>query len=236
MNSTLRQILLVSPSLRRGLIAYWKLDEASGTRVDIIGGESLTDNNTVTQAVGKVGSAGQFTAANNEYLSRADSPALSAGDRDFTISAWVYLDSKGAVRGIVDKSDLGTSAGEYSLLFNNAVDRFRFLIQNGTSLVVATADAFGSPSLATWYHIMAWHDSVLNTVNIQINGGTVNSQATAAVVPSDTTRLFIVGSASDGAGSRWDGRIDEVKFWSRVLTAPERAEDYNNGLAGRALL
>ena len=67
-------------TLPTNLIAYWKLDEASGTRNDSKGANHLTDNNTVTQAVGKVGNAAQFTLANSEYLSIADNADLSAGD------------------------------------------------------------------------------------------------------------------------------------------------------------
>ena len=42
---------------------YWQLGEASGTRADTYLDNDLDDNNTVTQAVGKVGNAAQFTAA-----------------------------------------------------------------------------------------------------------------------------------------------------------------------------
>ena len=75
-------------TLTTSLIAHWNLDEASGTRVDAKGGNDLTDNNTVTQATGIVSNAGQFTAANSEYLSIADNAALSTGDIDFTIPLW----------------------------------------------------------------------------------------------------------------------------------------------------
>ena len=51
-------------TLPTNLIAYWKLGEASGTRSDSKGSNNLTDNNTVTSAAGKWGTAGQFTAAN----------------------------------------------------------------------------------------------------------------------------------------------------------------------------
>ena len=37
--------------------------------------------------------AGQFTAANSEYLSHAHNSDLSTGDIDFTFAVWVYADS-----------------------------------------------------------------------------------------------------------------------------------------------
>src|SRR3990167_8248201 len=80
-------------TLPTSLMAYFKLDEASGTRVDSKSTNDLTDNNTVTQAVGKVANAAQFTSANSEYLSIGDTLDLSTGDIDFTISGWMYPDS-----------------------------------------------------------------------------------------------------------------------------------------------
>ncbi len=41
-------------ALLDNLVSYYKLDEASGNRADSQGGLTLTDNNTVTQAVGQV--------------------------------------------------------------------------------------------------------------------------------------------------------------------------------------
>ena len=42
------------------------MDEASGTRYDSYGNNHLTDNNTVTVAAGKKGSAASFAPANAE--------------------------------------------------------------------------------------------------------------------------------------------------------------------------
>lgn len=82
-------------TLLDGLVSYWKLEEANGARVDsvVASGNDLTDNNTVTQAVGVLGNAAQFTAANSESLSHADNASLGTGDIDFTVASWVYFDS-----------------------------------------------------------------------------------------------------------------------------------------------
>ena len=82
------------------LKGLWHLDENSNgsaavTRKDSSGnGNDLTDNATVTSTQGKIGKAGQFTAANSEYLSITDNDSISVGNFDFTASAWVMLDSK----------------------------------------------------------------------------------------------------------------------------------------------
>ena len=42
-------------ALTDSIVAYWKLEEASGSRADVVGGNTLTDNNTVTGNPGKLG-------------------------------------------------------------------------------------------------------------------------------------------------------------------------------------
>jgi hypothetical protein len=192
-----------------------------------VGGNTLTDNNTVTQNPGKINNAAQFTADNSEYLSHIDNAALSTGDIDYSIAAWVYLDSKPvADMHLVDKSSIGGNF-EYRLAYIKAADRFRFYVSgDGTASTSITANSLGVPSLSTWYFIMAWHNSVANTINIQINNGIVDS-ASYASGSFDGTSQFRIGR---GLTSNYlDGRIDEVGFWKRVLTAAEITALYNSG-------
>jgi hypothetical protein len=178
-----------------------------------------------------VQNAAQLTAANSEQLSHADNASLSTGDIDFSLGAWVYLDSVGATRTILARRD-GNTPIEYILQYSNSLLRFQFLIyDSGGSIVgTATANNAGAPSTGAWYYVLAWHDSVANTVNIQVNGGTANSAAETGV-PSDSTASFRIGMANGSSTQPWDGRIDEVGFWKRTLSDSERATMYNSGRA-----
>lgn len=211
-------------SLTESLVAYWKLEEASGTRNDAVGTNHLTDNNTVTQATGKVGNAAKFTVANSEFLSIADNTVVSTGDIDFTIAGWFYLDSKTDYRGLLGK-DNGVQQ-DYGIYYDLAFDRLIFYVfDNASNYAEVRASALGSPATGTWYFIVAWHDSVANTINIQINNGTVNSTSHSAGV-KDSTAPFWIGR--DGA-TYMDGRIDAVGFWKRILTTAEKTILYNQG-------
>ena len=66
-------------TLGNGLVAFWKLNEQSGTRAAAFSSNDLTDNNTVTFAAGILGNAAVFTSANSEYLSRASNSDLALG-------------------------------------------------------------------------------------------------------------------------------------------------------------
>mgnify|MGYP001573794429 CR=1 FL=1 len=162
---------VIHHNLLNSLMAFWPLDEASGTRKDAHSTNHLSDNGTVTQAAGKVGNAGQFTALNTEYLNILDNPALSTGDIDFCWAGWVYADSFGADRMIVTKATAVPNR-EYTVWFDVAANRFQFRIFDGTNNVgTAVANSLGAPSTGTWYFIVAWHNSVANTVNISVNNG-----------------------------------------------------------------
>ena len=77
----------------------------------------------------------------------------------------------------------------------------------------------GAPVIGTWYFIVGWHDSVANTVNIQVNNGAVDSVATGGALQAAGTAELRIGGRDDIAPFHLDGRVDEVGFWKRVLTA-----------------
>ena len=212
------------------LEAHWKLNEASGTRVDSHGSNDLTDINTVLQAAGKIGNAAQFQDSNSERLFVADNASLSMGDIDFSFAAWVYLDSKPAEQMYVFSKGLVSANAEYQLYWNDAADRFTFRVSDDTTSQGENADNLGAPSTATWYFIMCWHDATANTINIKVNDGTVDSAA-YSLGSYDSIRPFTIGARSDGSSHNrfWDGRIDSLSVWKRVLTAQEQTDLYNGG-------
>jgi YD repeat-containing protein len=222
--STVNNSTSTSPLINQ-LTAYWKLDEASGTRYDSAGANHLASTNNVGQAAGKVNSAANFVASSSQRLSIADNAAMSVGDIDFTFSGWVYLGNKSSLRPILGKKSATES--EYLLYYNNNGDRIMFGLRTGSNgnLGTVAANNYGSPPVGTWFFVVAWHDSVADTVNIQINNGPVNTASTTGA-PSDSGAPFNIGF---GTVSYMDGRIDGVGFWKRILTPNERAALYNGG-------
>jgi len=198
----------------------------------------LTDNNTVGSTIAGVReNAADFEVDNSEYLSLASNTSVSVGDIDFTFSAWIYFESKATFMTIVAKSDPTTGSREYRMRYNSSLDRLEFTIfglGSGTIVGTVPANSFGSPPIGQWLHVVGWHDSVANTVNIQIDGGAIDSVATIGV-PDFTSEPLTVGADTSGNASRWDGFIDELGFWKRILTAQERRDLYLQG-RGNALI
>jgi hypothetical protein len=180
---------------------------------------------TVTRALSLVRASGQ-------QVTSVDNPSLSTGNVDFTFAAWVYvqtLPSSILFPGIVAKYSASNNR-EFALYHTGDLNRFVFVIYNaaGTQIAAVTASNFGSVPIGQWIFVVAWHDAAADTLNIQINNGPVNSAATGGAGPADTTATFRVGYFG-AATYYWDGRIDELAFWKRTLTAGERTTLYGGG-------
>jgi hypothetical protein len=205
-------------ALADDLVAYWSLDEASGNAIDAHSAYDLTDTNTVDTATGKVGNARDFERTNSEGFTHADDAAFSRGDTDFTFACWVNAEAFGDKHCVINKGE------EYSLE-TDEFDSNKFYWNVNNYAVQAKWTV--APSTATWYFLACWHDSVNNLIGISLNAGTAVTTSHSGGV-NNTALNFAVGFRQDGARF-WDGLIDELGLWGRVLTSDEITELYNSG-------
>jgi hypothetical protein len=222
-------VAAAAPStLLTGIVAYWKLDEVSAgvgavQRNDSVGTNHLTENNPIPSAAGILSNGADFISANSRILSVADNPSISTGDIDFTFAGWIKFTT--AVGTLLSKWG-GGGHQEHALWISGA--RFTFTVSNdGNGVVSVTGNTFGVPPTGAWIFFVAWHDSVANTLNIQINNGAADSAAHATGVFDSDSPLTL--GYLGGAGVYLNGVLDEVGFWKRTLTAPEKTSLYNGG-------
>jgi hypothetical protein len=225
--------MTTAASLSRGLLGYWIPSSGSAPNrsqlSDGRGPYDLTNNNTVGAATGpsnNLRDAAQFATASSRYLSRADSAALSLNASQFTLAAWVLLDTTPATSmAVIGKFDLLGQA-EFLLQWNTATGLFSFFVSgDGTALTQVTSSPL-SPTTATWYHLIAWYDG--GAIFLQVNNGTPNRVAHTAGI-FDSTSPLTIGAFGATPAQFWDGRIGHVGAWRRVLTATERGRLYNAG-------
>ena len=215
-------------SLLTGLSLYYKLDETSGTALDVLGAYDLTDNNTVTSGPGKVNTARVFTAANSESLSRADAAVFQIGTTSTTFAFWANFATL-PVGGACLFSK--TAVGDLSYWCDyDGTSRLRFIAtSDGATAHIATANNFGAPSAATWYFIVCAYSAAGNTISIQVD----------EIAETATTHAGGIwpGAASFKLGARlpdeyMNGSIDEFGMWARLLTTVE-VTFLRNGGGGR---
>jgi hypothetical protein len=207
-------------NLRHGLLYSYALEEPSGNRQDRVGGYELTMQGTPTNMTGKFGQAMQLTRADNEYAFRNSEPSFHINRvMDWTASAWVNLASKPAA--LMYYLAITT---EYSLGWFNTTDRFIAILGSAAENVQATA--FGAPALSTWYHVLTWFHAGTKRAFTSVNGSAPES---AVITGNMDTTTFNLNIGARNGTAPWDGGIDEVNFWTRLLTPAESALLYNGG-------
>lgn len=239
-------------ALKDSLISHWKLEEASGTRVDAHGNNDLTDNQTVGQAAGKIGSGADFEESvggastdfkDGETLSITDANQIGlALSGDFTFSFWLNLEqlpsTLGDVMGLISKYTGTSDQRSYTLQISNA-DIFKlFVSDDGTSTNLFEWDtdnaAVGAGDVGNFVHFFVTCDISTNEVKIYKNNSEL--AATKALDNGTVTEIFdsstpfILGKDQSDVGNNFlDGVLDEVSVWNRIITQSERGEIYNNG-------
>lgn len=225
-----------------GLVSYWDLDETSGDRADSHGANTLTDNNTVLSVINAGGAmdggAASFVAANSEYLSINDNAALSLGsDSAFQFALWFAADNPTTAGAsyLIAKWG-GGGAGyqqEYTLKFtpDAAHPYFDFAVGDGTT-TQGTLQTYPQDIIdhtgGVWHFVTVWHDPDADKLYIQVNGNAPQSTAWAGGT-FDGDGKFVLARCGNFDQQYFGGKLDEVAFWSRVLTEDERTELWNAG-------
>jgi hypothetical protein len=218
-----------SSTLNNGLIAYWKLDEPSGTRADSEPtgtAQALTDSGTVGSTPGKIGNAANWPGGVFKNLSRADSADLSIGSSSFTFAGWTYLTDQSQNVTIACKAtDTGAGAFEYRL-FCPATTRLTLRVGNQAGTFGDVSSAVGSVPLNTPVFFCAIFDAAAGTLSIRINNGSFVSQSYTGGC-WDSAAPFYLGFIPNS--NPFGGLVDELGFWKRALTVDEADELWASG-------
>ena len=229
--------VVATNGLLNSLLAFWPGNEASGNLLDThSGGYTMADNATVTSTTGLVYPlARQYTAANLEYHSITNA-GLTAGDVDFTIAQWVYLDTLTDAY-MFSRWD-GSVKQEYALTYLASSNRFRFRVSSdGLDATPILADTYGNVSTGAWNLVIGWHDAANDQIGICVNAGTPDTVSYALGVKTGSSSNAI---GKNTAGTQYmNGRLGPSMMWKSaaggggVLTPAKRTALYNegNGLA-----
>lgn len=209
--------------LDSGLAGYWAMDDGSGTSAT----DSSTNANTGTLTGGPAWTTGQIGSAvdfdgTDDYVTVADADALDVADSThFTLTGWFNRDTFTADHTIIAKRN-GQAAGDtgYVLYVDDANDDVVFEVSDGTDEYSRTSTS--SFTSSGWQHVAAVFDDTLG-MTIYING-TVKQDAASGTLGNigslANTVAFRSGAESD-AGSPFDGKLDEIRLYNRVLSPDE---------------
>jgi hypothetical protein len=187
------------------------LTELTGT------GYTLTSTNSVDSSSNcKLGTCREF--GGSAYNTRANEiPNLNS--TGFSLNMWTYEDTTQASRVLFSTSFGGSNYIELRML-------------NGDpNIVLATSASAYSIGAGTNYNAqlimitVSWKN---NNLSIYINGVLKNSMATTGTISSaNMDNRYDLGGRGTAGTLYYDGRIDEVGYWSRGLSSSEITELYN---------
>ena len=195
-------------------MAYWKLDEASGTRYDSSGNNNnlLDPTNTVTSTSGVVKNAAVFNSAN--YL---QANSLLNTSNDFSVSFWLHnLSSAYAGAHIIGSP---SDSGWFAQWLGRGYQIGLAFATNGMILDNTPED------YTNFRHYVFTKTG--NTITLYRNGGLVATNIITGYTFPIGARVFYIGS--NGGTYGFIGIFDEVGIWNRVLSQTEAAELYSLG-------
>ena len=219
------------------LVAYYTMDETSGDRSDShVNALTLTDNNTVLSAAGKISNAADFEATNSEYFSRADAAGLEIAG-DFSFATWLNFESLPASTARMyianrDPDDNANRVWAFALFNDGGTHKISAYNSSGgtnastTGQVIVTLNA--NLSTATWYHLVVVFRS--GYLEVFINGilqGTLTGLNTT-MYASGTAQMSI-GCYDTGVSQFFDGLMDETAIYSRGVEYGDILDLYNAG-------
>jgi hypothetical protein len=230
--------------LSTGLQSYWKLDEDTGTTIyDAVGVNHLTLSGAVVGSTDAISIKSIDFDTSTDYLQDLTLSGLDTSNSQFSISFWAKFDTLAVAAGHPmilarfqstdgpgSNSPTGVismvDAGGYNAIQTNTytTDGSYYEIYSGTSKITFAT--------AQWYHIvyMYSYDVSLRALYVNAADAKQTSNNKISFYPADRPNYYIcIGNSYGGATRAIDGRIDEVGYWSRLLTPTEVATLYNNG-------
>ncbi|KKP67658.1 MAG: PKD domain containing protein [Candidatus Moranbacteria bacterium GW2011_GWE1_35_17] len=203
--------------LTDGLVGMWSFDGpdvniATNTAFDRSGNGNNGTISGATPVIGKKGQGFSFNAIQNQYVG-----TVKTFDPIFTYVAWINVSSVSAVRYII--GPLGNGAPGFSVNTN------RTLLLQRTG-IATVGSSTGTVTLNSWNHIAVTYNSSTGDYSFYINGALAgNGNNIASFI---LTQWLQIGARYSG-NLGFQGKIDEVRVYDRVLSEEEIDDLYRLG-------
>lgn len=225
-----------SVNLLNGLISWWSMDEATGTRFDLSGnGYHLTPVSPVSSQSGIVNNATRVSGSGTTgaYLSSTNQGLISkiSGDNIIYICYWAQRisSSSSLLIGIWNSSNDERVWHQY---LRHHTDDVRFFgSADGANTAFTLISGTGTANENTWRFVEFYHDAENDEVGWALDGSAFTTQAFSGGLfgSLSPTTEFAVGKYSNSNTAQWNGDVDEMVIYNRIPSSEERAALYNSG-------
>ncbi|MHA2428754.1 MAG: LamG domain-containing protein, partial [Candidatus Hermodarchaeia archaeon] len=229
--------LIANAEITSGLIAYWKLDETSGT----VAADSSSNGQDGSLVNGPVWSAGFIDGGldfdgTDDYV---DVGQFDINGNALTIAAWFKADTFDHLRykdGRIVSKAVGIRTADHYWMLSSIDDsgiprlRFRLKTSGTTSTLIASS---GDLEPGVWIHAAVIYDG--STMKIYKDGVLVGDTPKSGNIDSGPTAQVWIGNNPPTDSSKpFDGMIDDVRLYDRALTEEEIQELMNYSAGNQA--
>ena len=195
-------------------------DDASGTFVSGLGSAADGTTSGATATTGVLGNCLNFDGS-DDYVSLGTDSGLNLLNGG-TIAMWINTDDMTNLRFF------GMGTNKLELLSEDVTNFIKFRVSDGT-----VKNAVGDIAVpdSTWTHVAGTYDKDEGEIKLYVNGVLDATTTGVGQILTVTTAAYL---GRNEGGQYYDGRIDDVGIWNRVLTLTEINKLYNNNTSGTA--
>ena len=219
----------------KSLVGWWRMDDIDGTKIIDLSNKSNNGTamgNSAQTPNGKFGKAFEFYG-NGDYVGLGTGLDILSNVSSATLSAWVYPKKIHSTEGnvivaISINSVLPTKSTRASIEVGNTDD---------IKVAARAIDGGGLLSFQTngavenkWQHIVGTINYATGNISIYLDGQIIGSSIVEfgqQRTPATTSTSNSIGSEDDGSRYYFNGSIDEVLIFNRILSADEIATLYS---------
>jgi chitodextrinase len=218
-----------------GLVGAYAFNEGTGTTtVDSSGyGNNGSLINTAWTTSGRYGNALSFNGSSS-YVDLG-SPGQLQMPGSMTLEAWIYATGTPPDDGQIISKDSPPNASGWHLKTSadTGPRTFAVAISAPGGLYVARYSVT-QVALNTWYHVAGVYNATAMTLDVYVNGVLDDGFSQGTVPASQLNPNASVNIGRRGNGFYFNGAIDEVRIYNRVLSQAEIQNDMNTPLGGGA--
>ncbi len=204
-------------------VGHWTMDD-DANNMTVLDSSSNGNHGTAWQNTEYMSTLGIIDGAlsfdgSNDYVDCGDGSGLDFGTGDFSISMWIKTSSGSPMR-LVNKRDASNIGYEIT---TNASGLLRAGIGDSSGYTEALG---GSINDNAWHHVAITYDRGGN-VSLYVDAGTPSTTDISSYSGSlDNSEPFKIGRYRTAA-SYFQGAIDDVKLFNRVLSDEDIAALYS---------
>ncbi len=216
-----------------GVISWWPFDETSGTTAADTAGENNGAIIGATPLPAMVAGGLSFDGV-DDYVAVPDNPTLDLTSQ-ITIDAWIRTDKLTGGQSIVTKQPTGSAGYNHGGNYELTLADGKLYFTSQYAPYNRTWGHFANmPDLVVgqWYFVAVTADAGSRVVKFYVNGDLVDTvvwQHSLLQYPNDEP--LRIGRRKDGLF--FDGLIDEVEIFNRVLSDTEIQAIFTAGAAGK---